>query len=550
MTVRFRGFVKLFVPYGLMVSWVRETYGRKIDEPLFYFPGKLRCVGRMVKFALPYGLVRVFHRRQSLSGRSAVVDLMADYRKPDVLFFGAVEWGVVPQGASGPLVEHLCVTGHRVFYFNPHFSLGEEPIVRKVRDHLYQITFCLDAFHDLFGQPMEAAEVQVIRQVEEVLEKYGIVDSWVMSAFVNWLPVVRHLRHSHSMTSVLDCHDGWDAANGAAVPEFGQMARDCLAEADLVLVDSEHPALKAEEMNDRVYRWRGDAENAVRAIAGGVPRFSIVVLVYGQLEYTKLCLNSIVKWTAYPNYELIVVDNASPDGVMASYLKSFEASHENVRVILNDSNLGFAAGNNVGLKAATGDFLVLLNNDTIVSRGWLSRTLAHFRAHADCGVVGMVSNSVGCDQMVKVHYRTLPGFAAEANARSFNHAFEALPAAGFLAMFAYAFRRDVLDRVGYLPEEYGRGMFEDDDYCWSILGAGYSLLIANDVLIHHFLSVSFDALGEKRKQEQMARNRVVFETKWGREYVPHRYRPQVHWSANAETTRAFPSMVAEGSRWL
>jgi GT2 family glycosyltransferase len=76
--------------------------------------------------------------------------------------------------------------------------------------------------------------------------------------------------------------------------------------------------------------------------------------------------------TEYPNYELIVVDNASSDGTVEE-LQNIASVVPNIKVILNDSNRGFGPGNNQGLTAATGDIMVLVNNDTIVPRGWLTR---------------------------------------------------------------------------------------------------------------------------------------------------------------------------------
>ena len=89
-----------------------------------------------------------------------------------------------------------------------------------------------------------------------------------------------------------------------------------------------------------------------------------------------MCLASLLENTEYPNYELIVVDNASSDGTVEE-LQRLAGSIPTVKVILNDHNAGFGPGNNQGLAAATGEILVLLNNDTVVPRGWLTRLARH-----------------------------------------------------------------------------------------------------------------------------------------------------------------------------
>lgn len=101
------------------------------------------------------------------------------------------------------------------------------------------------------------------------------------------------------------------------------------------------------------------------------PRVSIVVLNYNGKKYLENCLSSIIKQNG-PPYEIIVVDNASSDG-SAEYVRS---TFPSVRLVENDKNLGFAGGNNRGVEEAKGEFVVLLNNDTTVERGWLAELIA------------------------------------------------------------------------------------------------------------------------------------------------------------------------------
>src|SRR5262249_39927341 len=122
------------------------------------------------------------------------------------------------------------------------------------------------------------------------------------------------------------------------------------------------------------HTWKNRYNQIIRDLADSVPRATIIIITYNNLALTKLCIESILRNTEYLNYEVVVVDNKSTDGTPA-YLQELAALQQNLRLILNDQNHGFARANNQGIQSATGDYLVLLNNDTVVSPGWLSRLL-------------------------------------------------------------------------------------------------------------------------------------------------------------------------------
>ena len=125
-----------------------------------------------------------------------------------------------------------------------------------------------------------------------------------------------------------------------------------------------------------------------RAIQGLYPRVSVIVVTYNGLDMTRACVESLLRKTAYGDWELIVVDNRSLDGTV-EYLQGLTEQYPFVRIVLNDSNRGFAAANNQGARLATGDIVVLLNNDTVVTQGWLGRLVRHLNDDT----VGMVGRS-------------------------------------------------------------------------------------------------------------------------------------------------------------
>jgi len=123
------------------------------------------------------------------------------------------------------------------------------------------------------------------------------------------------------------------------------------------------------------------------------------VVTYNNLSLTRLCLESIIRNTDYPNYEVIVVDNDSSDKT-PEYLRQMAAQHSQIRILLNTENRGFASANNQGLELSDGERLVLLNNDTVVPPGWLTRLLRHLD-DPGIGLVGPVTNFTGNEAKVE-----------------------------------------------------------------------------------------------------------------------------------------------------
>ena len=209
--------------------------------------------------------------------------------------------------------------------------------------------------------------------------------------------------------------------------------------------------------------------------------------------------------------------------LIPDFLRQWARGRDNVTLVLNAENLGFAGGNNTGLAAATGDVLVMLNNDTHVTEGWLLSLTRHLRDDSSLGLIGPVTNNIGNEAKVDLDYGDMDEMLEVARSYTSNR-FRQLLRVPTVAFFCVAMRREVYEKVGGLDEAFGVGFFEDDDYCRRVHEAGYDIAIAEDVFIHHHLSASFDALGAARKQELIERNKAGYEAKWG-EWTPHVYRP-------------------------
>ena len=254
------------------------------------------------------------------------------------------------------------------------------------------------------------------------------------------------------------------------------------------------------------------------------PTASIIILTYNNLDYTRQCLESIYQYTDEPDFEVILVDNASQDGT-PEYLNSFTQLHTNVQVILNQINTGFAHGNNQGAKIALGNYLVFLNNDVIVTKGWLTGLIGHLQNTA-VGMVGPVTNCSGNESRIRTDYQDLEQmqmFAQQYTQANQGRVFEI----NMLAFFCVAMRREVFLENEGLDERYGIGTFEDDDFARSLKRKGYKILCAEDVFIHHWGNASFSKLSFADYWNIYHENRRLYEEKWGVNWQPQRYRDEL-----------------------
>jgi GT2 family glycosyltransferase len=269
------------------------------------------------------------------------------------------------------------------------------------------------------------------------------------------------------------------------------------------------------------HSWDVRARKLAGVVARQYPLVSVVVLCFNNLAFTRACLESLLEFSDYPDIEVICVDNASTDGT-SNFLSAQAERHDVIRYIRNESNLGYAAGNNVGMRIARGEFVILLNNDTYVTRGWVRDLIRPMQRDSGIGMTGPLTNMSGNEQKVGLAYSNMTEMARISTDFTAPRRRELYPV-DRLAFFCVAIRRSVIDEVGELDETYTTGYFEDDDYCKRVRKAGFGLAICDDVFVHHHHSATFSQLGEKARVSLMKRNRRIFEKRWGR-WVPHSYR--------------------------
>ncbi|KAA0938274.1 glycosyltransferase [Bacillus sp. MT] len=235
---------------------------------------------------------------------------------------------------------------------------------------------------------------------------------------------------------------------------------------------------------------------------------SIIVLTYNQLALTKQCLESIWKHTNNDCIEVIVIDNGSHDGTR-DYLKQITS----IKAIFNKTNEGFAKACNQGLEVASGDNILFLNNDTVVTNQWLEPMIKLLYQDDKIGMVGPVSNYVSGPQQVPVNYTNVEEiedfsrlYCLQQRGRS--------KAVLRLVGFCLLVKKKVLDEVGGFDERFVGGSFEDDDLSLRVLQAGYQLKIALDSFVHHHGHATFTGNPDLSISQLYEENRQRFIDKW------------------------------------
>jgi GT2 family glycosyltransferase len=262
---------------------------------------------------------------------------------------------------------------------------------------------------------------------------------------------------------------------------------------------------------------------------------SVVVVAPDGLAFTRLCVESVLLDALAVDAELIVIDNGSGDGTR-EYLAALAERDSRARVLRNDENLGFGPALNQGLRAATGDVLVVLNNDTVVPPGSLARLVGQL-GRPEVGLVGPATNRCGNEAEVDATYRTYGELVQLSARRAAEYAGAAFDIEVAM-LFCAAMRRDVYDRVGDLDERFEVGLFEDDDYSLRVREAGYRVVCAEGAFVHHFGEASFGELVPTGRYGELYRgNKARFEEKWGVVWRSHIRRPNAWYRELVERIR-------------
>lgn len=249
-------------------------------------------------------------------------------------------------------------------------------------------------------------------------------------------------------------------------------------------------------LQDRVQTGR----HSVPPLTPHVESVDIVVCIHNALDDVRNCLDAVLRKTA-PPYRLILVDDGS-QAETRDFVQEF-AQSQGLTLVRNEEAKGYTLAANQGLRASSGDFVVLLNSDTLVTPGWLDRILRCFRHNPKVGVVGPLSNTASWQSVPRIFDDngdwsdnalpedvTVDDMAAQVAALSACH----YPRVGFLNGFCYVIRRSTLNEIGLFDEDtFGRGFGEEDDFSLRARAAGWELAVVDDAYVFHAQSRSYSS---------------------------------------------------------
>lgn len=232
---------------------------------------------------------------------------------------------------------------------------------------------------------------------------------------------------------------------------------------------------------------------------------SIIIVNLNTLDLTKGCIESIYINKPNFSFEVIVTDNGSSDGSV-EMLKKFDRKYKNFTAIFNDTNTGYGKANNQGIKRAKGQYLLLLNNDTVVYKNSLQTLVDFAQKTPDAGVVGSkLLNLDGSLQSSCFNFPTIPNAIKEyflgqkglfdkfAPKGKNPAAVDAVVGAVFLIT------PKARELVGLLDERYF-AYFEDIDYCRQVWRKGLKVYYLPDSVITHYHGATFEKLADESQR--------------------------------------------------
>lgn len=232
----------------------------------------------------------------------------------------------------------------------------------------------------------------------------------------------------------------------------------------------------------------------------------LILLSWNNLAILKKCVASILDYTRVTS-RLIIVDNASTERGLKEYLITLKGNKSvEVETIFNHTNEGFARGMNKGLESSRAPYACILNNDLIVTDGWLEEMIKVAEGDPAIGLVNPSSNNFGLRSGKET---TLAEFAKRLRKDS-GRWVEMNACVGFCMLI----KREVIREVGYLDDKYGYAYFEDTDYSRRAQAAGYKCVMAKGCYVYHAEGESGKFLRDKKAT--FDRSARIFEKRWSK----------------------------------
>lgn len=260
------------------------------------------------------------------------------------------------------------------------------------------------------------------------------------------------------------------------------------------------------------------------------PKVSLIVLNRNGKHHLEILMQSILTADFYDNFEIVVVDNGSTDD-SAAYLESCR-SRAALRIIQNQENMSFSAANNLAVKAADGEYLLFLNNDTEVTDGWLDELLLTAMEKEKAGAVGarliypeIPSEDKNAQKSFTIQhggigfrdaFRNKTYFVQPYNKDNGKGELKADLAASECACVTAAVllvSKEAFETVGGFDEDYNYG-YEDVDLCLKLRKAGYRNYYAPGCMVYHHEFGTQNQDDKQKVKERRLHNMHVFQGKW------------------------------------
>lgn len=226
-------------------------------------------------------------------------------------------------------------------------------------------------------------------------------------------------------------------------------------------------------------------------------KVSIIVPIYNAYDDTKMCIESVLKYSA-KNYELILINDSSTDKRIHDLLNSYK-DNPKIKIINNNSNLGFVSSINIGLKNSKND-VIILNSDTIVTPKWSEKLTVAAYSDKKIATVTPFSNNAGVFSVPKMNHDNLIPSGLSLNdvanivEKVSKHEYMRVPTGNGFCMYI---KRDVINSVGYFDEiSFQRGYGEENDFCMRVKDKGWENIIDDSTYIFHNENSSF---GDEKK---------------------------------------------------
>ncbi len=231
--------------------------------------------------------------------------------------------------------------------------------------------------------------------------------------------------------------------------------------------------------------------------------FDIIIPTFNQSTYTIKCFESIMKYSRNHDYRIIWIDNESDT---MEYISVHDFLNKNIELkakvidYRNQENLGFVKGTNMGIAISTAPYVVFMNNDTEAVEGWLDKLLNVFQREPDAGVVGPLC-SIGASWQNIDNIR--------------NHIDISVPCDKYLetkhmvAFFCAMIKREVIKKVGYLSEDFGIGLGDDDWYCEQVRRSGFRIFVTLNCVIPHYHRTTFKSLYKEEEIKDMQEKAIA-----------------------------------------